>query len=416
MAETTLPHSPHPHRLPDDPLDVRIMRTGDELMAGLTRVLKYVPGNDAGPQRLATELGVDTVLASRLLKAVRSPDSMSLIHRTPGPEPLRRVLKASAKYGVPPDVLAAAHEAVNAFEHLIDSAAGDRSSLEAILSAWVPEARREFELRRKQAAFRAISQLKGLQANVFAETAIFTPSDDGQHIDVVWIKSVTGLSRLRPAAVVKFTSKRGVESPNQRMPVTLAGERVDSVQNTVVPEFCTSPTPALTAQIVGEQTHYLLEGVKLGDSVQVMTCEVNHSEIPRFIPTSRGRRAWASSDLAIPAQRFQFDMIVHQDIFPGEHPDLRVYDTAIRGTADRNDPARDIDQFDLLESLEHLGVGLARFASSDVPKYRQMLESVCSRLNYDASKLRGYRVASDYPLYGSQYTMSFRTTDAPTAR
>ncbi|MBL8886957.1 MAG: hypothetical protein JNK16_09870 [Phycisphaerales bacterium] len=398
---------------PSDALDVRIMRTGDELMSGLTKVLKFVPGNDAGPQRLATELGVDTVLASRLLKAVRSPDSMSMIHRTPGPEPLRRVLKASAKHGVPADVLAAAHEAVDAFENLIDSAAGDRSSLEAILSAWVPEARREFELRRKQAAFRAISQLKGVQANVFAETAIFTPSADGQHCDVVWIKAVSGLSRLRPAAVVKFTSKRGVETPNTRLPVTLQGEPIDSVQNAVVPEFCTSPTPALTAQIVGEQTHYLLEGVKLGDSIQLMTCEVNRSEIARYVQTSRGRRAWSSSDLAIPAQRFQFDTIVHQDLFPGEHPDLRIYDTAIRGTADRNDPARDIDQFDLLETVEHLGTGLARFASSDVPRYRQMLEFICSKLAYDPMKLRGYRVASDYPLYGSQYAMSFRTTDPP---
>ncbi|MBX3378586.1 MAG: hypothetical protein KF805_00700 [Phycisphaeraceae bacterium] len=387
------------------------MRTGDELMNGLTSVLKYVPGNDAGPQRLATELGVDTVLASRLLKAVRSPDSLSLIHRAPGPEPLRRVLRASAKHGVPADILAAAHEAVDAFENLIDSAAGDRSSLEAILSAWVPEARREFELRRKQAAFRAISQLKGVQANVFAETAIFTPSADGQHCDVVWIKAVSGLSRLRPAAVVKFTSKRGVESPNTRVPFTISGEPVDSVQNAVVPEFCTIPTPLLTAQIVGEQTHYLLEGVKLGDSVQMMTCEVNRSEIPRYVPSARGRRAWSSSDLAIPAQRFQFDTIVHKDIFPGEHPDLRVYDTAIRGTADRNDPSRDIDQLDLLESLESLGTGLDRFASSDVPQYRQMLEHIFSRLRYNSMDLRGFRVASDYPLYGSQYAMSFRTTD-----
>lgn len=396
-----------------DALDVRIMRTGDELMAGLTKVLRFVPGNDAGPQRLATELGVDTVLASRLLKAVRSPDSMSMIHRTPGPEPLRRVLKASAKHGVPADVLAAAHEAVDAFEHLIDSAAGDRSSLEAILSAWVPEARREFELRRKQAAFRAISQLKGVQANVFAETAIFTPSKDGEHCDVIWIKAVSGLSRLRPAAVVKFTSKRGVESPNTRVPVTLSGEPIDSVQNAVVPEFCTSPTPTLTAQIVGEQTHYLLENVKLGDSIQLLTCEVNRSEIARFVPVSRGRRAWSSSDLVIPAQRFQFDTIVHRDLFPGEHPDLRIYDTAIRGTADRNDPGRDIDQFDLLETVEHLGTGLSRFASSDVPRYRQMLEFICTQLGYDSTQLRGYRVSSDYPIYGSQYVLSFRTTDPP---
>lgn len=79
-------------------------------------------------------------------------------------------------------------------------------------------------------------------------------------------------------------------------------------------------------------------------------------------------------------------------------------------------PAKcEIDQFDLLESLEHLGTGLARFASGDEPRYRQMLEYVCAKLSFDPGKFRGYRVASDYSIHGSQYTMSFRTTDPPAA-
>jgi len=415
MAETKAKTglNPGPSIRREDPLELRITRTGDELLATLTKVLSQVPGADSGPQRLANELGVDKVLASRLLKAVRSPDAMSVMHRTPGPEPLRRVLRASARHGVSPTDLSAAHAAVEAFEELIRADGGDRSSLEAILSAWVPEARREFELRRKQAAFRAMSQLKGLQADVFAEVAVFWPSTDGTHIDVVWIKSVSGLKRLRPGATVKFTSKRGVELPEGRHPLTLLCEPVESVRNAVVPEFCSEPTPELTARVVGEQTHYVLEGVEIGEAVDVVTCEVNRAELPRYVARSRGRRAWASSDLAIPAQRNQFDMLVHPNVFPGETPDLRVYDTSISGTADRNDPARDIDQFDLLESVESMGAGLARFGSSDVPRYRKMLERVCDQLGFDGSVLRGYRVTSDYPVYGSQYVMSFATTDPP---
>lgn len=411
-----MPHPDVPIATPDytaaaEPLEVRITRTGDELLARLARVIEQVPGSDAGPQRLAGELGVDKVLASRLLKAVRSPDAMSIMHRAPGPEPLRRVLRASARFGVPEGDLAAAHAAVDAFEDLIRADAGDRSALEAILSAWVPEARREFELRRKQAAFRALSQLKGVQADAFAEAAIFWPSTDPARIDIVWIKFVAGLRRLRPGAHVKFTSKRGVESPDGRRPMTLAGEPIDSVENAVLPAFSSSPTPALTARVVGEQTHYLLEDIALGEAVNLVTCEVNRAEIPRYVPAARGRRAWASSDIAIPAQRSQLDVLVHRDLFPGEHPDLRVYDTAISGTADRNDPARDIDRLDLLETIDHLGAGLQRFGSSDVPRYRALLEHACQSQGYDGAMLRGYRVATDYPLYGSQYAMSFRTTD-----
>ncbi len=397
----------------DATLELRITQTGDALLAGLAKVLEQVPGSDAGPQRLATELGVDKVLASRLLKAVRSPDAMSAMHRAPGPDPLRRVLKASERLGVAAPDLAAAHAAIDRFESLIRSDLGDRSALEAVLSAWVPEARREFELRRMQTAFRAMSQLKGVEADVFAEAAIFWPNDDGDHIDVVWIKAVRGVRRLRPGVTVKFTSHRSVEAPGARRPLTLAGEPVESVPSTVVPEFSTEPVPTLAGHVVGEHTHYLLEGIGLGEPADVVTCEVNRAEIPRYLPRSRARRAWASSDIAIPAKKFQLDVFVHPDVFPDEHPDLRVYDSTIRGTADRNDPSRDIDQFDLLASVEHLGQGATRFGSDAVRRYRSLIEHVCQSVGFESDQLRGYRVRADYPIYGSQYTMSFRTTDPP---
>ncbi|HVZ93896.1 MAG TPA: hypothetical protein VG797_05250 [Phycisphaerales bacterium] len=406
----TIPPEPAEPPAPDD-LEARIVRTGDELLSSLRRVLDRLNGSESGPQRLARELGVDKVLASRLLKAVRSPDGMTAMHRAPGPEPIRRVLKASLLAGVPQEEIAAAEAATDAFEQLIETGTGDRTGLETMLSAWVPEARRDFELRRKQAAFRAMSQLKGVQTDVFAETAIFWPNKDGEKIDVVWIKCVIGLARLRPGVAIKFVSKRGVENPTGRHPLTLAGDPVDSVSNTVLPEFCTTPLPRLIATVTGEHTHYMVEDTRLIEPVRVVTCEVNIAEIPRYVPSSKGRRAWASSDIAIPAQAFQFDTLLHPDLYAGAQPDLRVYDTTIHGTADRNDPSRDIDQFDLLDRIDDLGTGLSRFGSSHVPQYRRLIGRVCEHLTLDSTILRGYRVSSGYPLYGAQYVMSFPTTE-----
>ncbi len=412
------PATPAPVQVPARPMEsieVRITQAGDALLRGLGRVIERVPGSEAGPQKLAGQLGVDKVLASRLLKALRSTDPMAVVHRTPGPEPLRRVLLASARHGVPPDLLAEAHAAVDRFEELIRTDIGDRSALEAILSAWVPEARREFELRRKQAAYRAMSQLKGVEAEVYAEAAVFWPSDDAAHIDIVWIKAVVGLHRLRPGVPVHFTSQRRVEGRDGRRPTNLDGEPVDSVHGAVVAEFSTDPVPRLKAQIAGEATHYLLDepGFGSGTAVNLVTCEVNRAEIPRYLPASRNRRAWASSDVNIPARTSQFDLLIHQDLYPGEQPDLRVYDTTIRGQADVNDPTRDIDQMDLLESVEPLGHGSHRFGSSVVPQYRALLAHVCATLGFDGSLLRGHRVLSEYPIYGTQFAMTLRTTEPP---
>ncbi len=405
---------------PDHPstpsaIEVRITQAGDALHKGLSGVLDRVPGSDAGPQKLAGQLGIDKVLASRLLKALRSPDPMSVVHRAPGPEPLRRVIKGSARLGVDASLIAEAAAAVDRFERLIRSDIGDRSALEAILSAWVPEARREFELRRKQAAYRAMSQLKGVECDVYAEASILWPSADGTHVDVVWIKSVIGLRRLRPGVPVHFTSRRRVEGVEGRLPRNLAGEPVDSVRGAVIEDFSTDPVPALKTAIVGESTHYLLDepGFGSGSAVNLVTCEVNRAELPRYVPRARNRRTWSSSDINIPARRNQFDLFIHPDLYPDESPDLRIYDTAIRGQADVNDPTRDIDRMDLMDSVEPLGKGLVRFGSSDVPRYRGLLEHVLAGLSFDPDRLRGYRVASEYPIYGSQFAMTLRTTDPP---
>ena len=394
-------------------LEVRINAAGEDLLNGFVRVLEQVPGGDSGPQRLAQKLGVDKVLASRILKAVRAPDPMSVIHRVPGPEPMRRLIKASSKHGVDPADLLKANDAIDRFESLIRSEIGDRSALEAILSAWVPEARRDFELRRKQAAFRAMSQLKGAQADVYSEAAIFYPSEDGDHIDIVWIKAVIGLHRLRPGVPVKFTSRRQVEGKSGRATFTLSGEPVDGFSSTSLEDYCSSPAPEFDISRAGESVHYLLKAGTFGvsSSLDLVACEVNRGEIPRYIPKERNRKAWASSDINIPSRRAHFDIFVHNDLYNASFPELRVYDTTINGQADINDPARDVDQFDLLESIENLGTGISRFGSSHVPNYRKMISEVCSTLGYNGDALRGYRCISDYPIYGSQYAMVFSTQD-----
>lgn len=394
-------------------LEVRINSAGEDLLDGLVRVLNQIPGGDSGPQQLAKELGIDKVLASRILKAIRAPDPMSVVHRVPGPEPMRRLLKASSKLGVNPADIVTANSAVDRFETLIRSEIGDRSALEAILSAWVPEARREFELRRKQTAFRAMSQLKGAQADVYAECAIFYPSADNEHIDVVWIKAIVGLHRLRPGVPVKFTSHRQIEGQTQRKTYTLTGDPVDSLSSATLKNYCSTPTPTLNVHPAGELMHYMLKDDAFGvsSSVDLVTCEVNRAEIPRYIPDERNRKAWASSDINIPSKRMQFDVLVHKDLYNRSFPELRIYDTTINGQADINDPARDMDQLDLMESIENLGAGLNRFGSSSVPKYRTMLEEVCSTLGYDGTALRGYRCTADYPIHGSQTAMIFSTQD-----
>jgi hypothetical protein len=397
-----------------EPLDRRIARVGEALGRSLTEVLAALPEGDQGPQRLAVALGLDKVLMSRLLKAVRSGDPVAVAYHAPGPEPLRRFLRAARKAGVEPTLVGPAGQAVDAFEDLIRGHAGDRSSLAAMISAWLPEARAEFELRRKQAAYRATSELKGVAAATNLATVLLHPNEDGQTLDVVWIAGLLGLTRLRPDAAIKLTTRRFAEMPEERRPATLDGDRVDGLEGLRLDDFCQAPPAALEVREVGSAVQYLLGGDAFGkdSAVDLLLAEVNLAEMPRTVPAGSGRRGYVFAELGTPTRSLLFDVLVHDDVYPGSDPQLVIYDTALDGVADVNDRTRDVDRVDMAETIAPLGRGPERFRAPGVPRYQELLAHVYQRMGWDGEAFRGYRCRIDYPIYGSQVAAVFDPPEA----
>ena len=351
-------------------LEERVAEIGGRLAESLAAVIQAVPGAPAGPQALAGELGLDKVLASRVLKCVRAGDPMATVHAAPGPEPMRRLIRAAGKKGVAADLVTSALDAVAAFDQLIRRDIGDRSALDAIIAAWLPEARREFELRRKQSLFRATSQLKGAAADLTLATVILNPAADGETLDVVWIMGLYGLQRLRPGVVVKCTSRRMADVDSPRHPHALDGVVGDDFDALRLDDFCAAPPAPIARRAVGETMHYLLAGESFGpgSETDLLVAEVNFAEIPRYVPAGSGRRGYVFAEVSTPSKRLLFDCFVHEDVYPRRDPQLLIHDTTFEGVADLNDPTRDADRLDLLETIQQLGygVGAARHASARV--------------------------------------------------
>lgn len=390
-------------------LESQIVAVGGELVVGIRGVIESVQRGGPGPQALARTLGVDKVLASRVLKAMRNQDPMTATHCMPGPDPLRRLVKAAAKRGAAPAVVAEASRAIDNFEILIRERIGDRSLLDAILSAWVPEARREFELRRKQSAFKAISQLKGVQAQTLMATVLLHPSQDGRHIDVVWVNGMIGVHRVRPGVAVKMTTRRMTAGDTDRRPRSLEGRPIDDLESLMLRGFCSDPPPRMRVQRVGDVVHYTLadEGFGPNSAVDVVFAEANIAELIRYVPAGSGRKGYFFAEVTTPARVLQFDVLVHESLYPGPEPSLRIYDTSFEGVANVNNPSRDIDRLDLLESIEPLGVGSSRFRSGVVPRYAELVRHALESMGWDGAAFRGYRCGIDYPVYGSQVAMVF---------
>jgi hypothetical protein len=387
-------------------LEADIASVGDELLSSLRDVLS--PWSD-GPQEMARKLGVEKVLTSRVLKALRGRDPMTAMHAMPGPDPLRRLLRGAAKRGAKPGALDRAAAAVDRFEVLIRDRVGDRSLLDTILSAWVPDARREFELRRKQAAYKAMSQLRGVQTDAIMATVLLYPSATGRHIDVIWVNGLFGLCRVRPGVGVKISTRRLQGADTARRPVSLGGTPVEDLTGLLLPDFCSEPRPRVEVHRIGEVVHYTLadSGFGQGSSVDVVFAEANTAELPRRVPAGSNRRSYFFAEITAPAKLLQFDVLVHEDLYKGQDPSLRLYDTSFDGVASANDASRDIDRLDMLESVEPLGVGASKFRSGDVPRYAELIGHTLGRADWDGVRLRGYRCRIDYPVYGSQVMLTF---------
>ena len=291
---------------------------------------------------------------------------------------------------------------------------GDRSSFDALISSWLPQAREEFELRRKQAAFKALSQIKGVSVATQLATVLLHPSGpdgDGDRIDVVWLIGLLGLTRLRPGARVRLATRRQVGAGGSgnggRAPRTLAGESVEGLDGLRLDDFCHAPPAELEVRRVGDTVHYLFGGDAFGKKAvsDLLLAEVNLAEMAR--EPEPGRRGYVFAEVGTPGRRLLFDVLVHRDVYPGATPSLEVYDTAFDGVVDANDPARTVDRLDLTERLDGLGDGLDGLRTVALPNYRGLLEHVFGSLGWDAAEFRAHRCEIDYPLYGSQVVAAF---------
>jgi hypothetical protein len=390
-------------------VEERVCAVGQDLTRAFSKVLDAIPGAPHRPQLLARRMGLNAVLTSRLLKATQQSDPIAVAHTMPGPEPLRRLLRAAEKQKIDRSLLKQASVAVDRFQQLIDAEAGDRSALDAIISGWLPDARETVELNAKQAAFRGISHLLGTANDAAHYTFVLYPTlTDSNRADEILILNTRALRRVRPGFVVNYDTIH-----SQQPLYTVRGEPADGFHSLLLEQFCSTPVPQLKVIQQGHIAHCILDGqdVGLGSAVDLVHATYMASKRPISLsPGEPPRRAALAIGIDTPTKVLLFDVLVHKDIFPGQEPQLNMYRTAgVFGSQPGN--RREIDRLDLLEAIQSLGHGLAKFRSLDTPTYQDMIRFVCQQRGWNANELRGYRCRIEYPMYSSEIVMSFDVRD-----
>ncbi|UCE62183.1 MAG: hypothetical protein JSU63_10825 [Phycisphaerales bacterium] len=393
-----------------DPIEHRLSRAAERVRTAIGELVDTMPVRVKRPAEFQRVLKLDRSLSSRVLRALQMDDPLAALQRMPGPHGLRLLLKAAKKVTSDEESVLRAEEALDDLEHLVTSEIGDWKALEAALCGWLPDAREQFEMSNRQVAFRAMSNIKGVMAHAELSVTLIHPgAANTDCVDRAGITGICRMRRLRPGTPMGLLHGSSIAPPPGTQRLSLEGNRIDPTHGApLLREFSSSPTPKFEVRVDGEIVHYVLtgDGVGVSSAVDLYFADVMRGRYPSNKSISP-RPATPGAVIDIPVKTLIVDVLVHEEVWPGVEPELRMYDTAGRGIANPTDPSRDMDRVDVLESIQSLGTQFSRFRTTEVARYPDMVRFVCGRLGWDSERFRGFRCRVDYPVYGTQVSMIF---------
>lgn len=403
MLEPGIPNS-------SESLEERLSCAAERVRREIGRVVDALPVRLQKPSEFQRVLNLDRSLTSRVLRALRTSDPLASLHLMPGPNGLRLLLKAASKKTNGQVTISHAEDALRELERIVSADVGDWKALGTALCGWLPDVRRQFEITNRQAAFRAMGNIKGVMADADLAVTLIHPGSDADWVDRAGIYGVSRMRRLRAGAPLRFFGGSSIVPPPGCERLTLEAKPIRASEDPpILREFCSSPTPQFDVQLAGDLFCYVLKGneVGLSSAIDAFFADIMHGRYPAHRRVNP-RPALAGAVIDLPVRTQIVDVLVHEDIWPGIDPELHMYDTVGRGVANPNDPSRETDRIDALESIQHLGTDLPRFRTKDVARYVEMIRFVCDKLGWESDRFRGYRCRVEYPIYGAQVTMIFR--------
>lgn len=378
-----------------------------ELGRCISALIGAVSPHPCRPTDLVKLLGVNKDLASRVMTAVSTADPLAAAFAMPGPTPLRSLVRGAQRRGVSATLVHEADGAIDSYERLLNERVGDKTGLNALIGAWLPEAREEVDVTARHLVYRGASLVKGLHADVSLITFVVHRSqEDPLRCDTAMIGGWVGLRRIRPRVPMRFIARLVHPKGGPGRMFDSAG---DPFYDRFMEEFSEQPLP-VSIRPSNDRREYWLDdrGVGPRSSVRVFLTEFYRTNHPlQQLNTGLDRRRFFFTGIDIPVKTLVFDVLVAEDVWTGVEPELRVYETAANGTANPNDAVRDIDLMDPPTAIRKLGTGIDRFRSANLPDYPTMLASVAEAHGWARTRFRGYRIQLEYPMYSSQVCMVF---------
>lgn len=386
------------------PLEIMASR----VVTSLSAFVASLPGGPPRPLELARALSLNKDFASRLLKGLRADDPISGIQSLPGPIPLRAFLTTGVSHGADPELARKSVEAIREWDVYVRGEFGDRQSMQAALSDLVPMARARQELAAKQAVYRGMVDIKGFSVETALVAFMIHPSQSKPgRCDTALIGGSRSVRRRREGAIVHYTSSQVTDRGEGRQ--TVSDRQVG--KDAIMRDFCRPSDLPIDISIEGERVHYTLatKGIGMRTDADFFLTEFYPGNHPLHAESLDALPRWNYATVEEPARRLVYDVHLHKSVWPDVEPRLLVFDTAVNGVADPNDPTR---HRDVLKVAVHAAVmpdgpGGGLYCEG-VPRYSEMVHQIAARHGWNSQDFRCIRCEISYPVYGSQICMLFR--------
>lgn len=407
-----------------------------EVRGAMAGVIAAIPGAGAGARalsggggeiRTATDLqrilGIRKTLAWQIFRIAYATDPLAEGGKVPGKGAMRRFFDAATAQGVPAKPIESASAALEAFDELVRTHAGDRGSFASLVSGVASEGGGTVDLQHKRGAFRNNRHLWGVQAKAQMKCLILYPAADPELFDLAAVFGYVGLHRSRSTSAL-LLSRTSISGDNYNaIGPSFARESLEAGHGaqhgvSLLSSFCSQPLPELCVteyepKIV--QTELVGDGIGRTSAVTIIQGKVLRNITSMYsgeTPPRLNSNAW----IRLPVEVLIHDVLIHEE-FLGLTSSLtpEVFVSGGNHWDVPSTPESDqANRLDLRESAVHLGKGPSVLHTPDVPRLAEMVEYTCEQLGWDANRFDAYRCRVQYPVMPSKVTMRFELPEQGT--
>lgn len=379
---------------PDTQFPGDVTRALGEIRELSRAIIEAICGSEARAKDVSDRFGLHAKLGWQIWHVANS-EPLAGYRFLPNPHGIAYWRKSGEERGIPGDLYDRLDASVQRLRSYAALHAGDEDMFDMLVDSSAEVNSEDAEIRWRKQAFLGNAFTFGARAKCLLNTGILFPNEGGQTFNIVRITGLIDLVRTRPGVrwpISKTIVKHHDGSePNIRREAVLP--QPDDSQVPFLTPYCTQPLPQIERRSDGKRVYDdLLAGpVGLTGASTLFIGEILHNIGPTYA-SYEGEEAHFGSGVRTPAELLITDHIVHKSLFPDAKRELRLYSELISSTAHG-----DVDVLTVSERLQHLGQGIHRTRTAEVPRYAEILTDAFDRIGFDPNDFAVYRIRMKYP-------------------